>query len=67
MITSKLKVGDRVTQADKGGLKGIIKDILSEVTAKADQKEREKSLLISVLWDNGTLSYFAPEKLKVVE
>ena len=60
-----MKVGDRVTQVDKEGLRGTVKDIRAEVTAKVDQKD--KSLLVSVLWDNGTFSYFAPEKLKVVE
>ena len=60
-----MKIGDRVTQVEKEGLRGVVKDVRSEVTAKADQKE--KGLLVSVLWDNGTFSYFAPEKLKVVE
>lgn len=59
-----LKVGDKVTQVDIEGIKGIIKDIRYEVTSKADPKEREKSILVSVQWDNGTYSYFAPEKLK---
>ena len=65
MDTAKLKIGSRVTCIDREGLRGIVKDIRSEVTAKTEQKE--KGLLVSVLWDTGTLSYFSPERLKVVD
>ena len=65
MNNSKIKIGDRVTLAEKEGLRGLVKDVRAEVTAKGDQKD--KGLLVSVLWDNGTLSYFSPEKLKVIE
>ena len=62
-----IKIGDRVIAVERQSIKGIVKDVRSEVTAKPDQKDKEKSLLVSVLWDNGTFSYFSPEKLKVVE
>ncbi len=62
MEQEKVKVGDRVVLIQKEGIQGSVKGIHFETTAKADQ--RDKSLMIEVIWDNGTLSYVTPEQLK---
>ena len=64
MENGKIKIGDRVKQSQREGLQGVVKGVHSETTAKADQKD--KALMIEVLWDNGTLSYLTPEQLQVV-
>ncbi|NMC62482.1 MAG: hypothetical protein GYA55_04870 [SAR324 cluster bacterium] len=62
MENGKFKVGDRVIHLNKEGLKGVVKGVHSETTAKADQKE--KALMIEIMWDNGTLSYMTMEQIK---
>ena len=61
---SEIQVNDRVVIAKTPGIQGVVKEIRSETTAKQDSKE--KGLMIQVLWDNGTLSYLAPEALSRV-
>lgn len=65
MTETKVREGDQVVHVDRNTLKGRVKGVHTETTAKAEQ--RDKSLLIEVLWDNGTLSYVAPEKLQVIQ
>lgn len=62
---SELKVNDRVRRVSGEGCYGTVKDIRTEVTStRSDPKE--KGLLITVLWDNGTFSYFSPGSLELV-
>lgn len=65
MEQDKVKVGDRVVLTQKEGLQGSVKGVHFETTAKAEQ--RDKALMIEVMWDNGTLSYVTPEQLKLVD
>lgn len=62
--SKNFKINDRVRRAAGLGCCGIVKDVRSEVTASSAEA-REKSLLVQVLWDNGTLSYFSPESLEL--
>jgi hypothetical protein len=63
--TFKLQVNDRVKRTDSPGCYGTVKDIRHEVTATSGES-KDKGLLITVLWDNGTFSYFGPEGLQAL-
>lgn len=67
-ILDKFKVNDRVRRSGAAniGCQGTIKDVRSEVTATTGDS-KEKGLLVSVLWDNGTFSYFGPEGIEIVK
>ena len=62
--TAQLQISDRVQKIKEPGIQGIVKDIRTETTSKQDSKE--KNLMIQVMWDNGTVSYFSPENLRKV-
>jgi len=64
--TEKIKVNDRVKRAKIPGCHGVVKELRTEVTASSVEA-RERSLMVSVLWDNGTLSYMTPDALEVVK
>ncbi|MCB0336830.1 MAG: hypothetical protein KDD62_11015 [Bdellovibrionales bacterium] len=57
-----LKEGDRVIQKEKPGCQGIIK-MLREETVGSSGAVDNKAIMIKVLWDNGTYSYFSPDAL----
>lgn len=64
-LTNKFKVNDRVKRIKGVGCHGIVKELKTEVTAaRADSKD--KPVMITVQWDNGTFSYFTPESLELV-
>lgn len=65
MGTPKVKINDRVKRTQTGGCLGTVKDVRTEVTASS-QEAKDKGLMISVRWDNGTTSYLSPEGLEVV-
>jgi hypothetical protein len=65
-VAEKLKVNDRVKRLSGEGCIGVVKEIRAETTSIGDSK-KEKPVLISVLWDNGTISYFSPEGLQVAK
>ncbi len=48
------------------GCIGTVKTIREETTL-APQESRAKSIMVHVMWDNGTLSYHGPEALEVVK
>lgn len=64
--TDKYKINDRVKRADGSGCQGMIKDVRTEVTATTGDS-KEKGILITVMWDNGTFSYFGPEGIELVK
>ncbi len=45
------------------GCIGIIQ-ALREETTNTNRESRERSIMVHVLWDNGTLSYHGPEALE---
>lgn len=55
----------QTTTFSSRGCIGTIKAIREETTL-APQQSRSKSIMLHVLWDNGTLSYHGPEALEVV-
>ncbi len=67
MSSKKIKVEDRVKRADGNGCYGLVKDVRTEITANTLDTHKEKALLVSVLWDNGTFSYLTPDNLEVVK
>jgi|GEM_PF-1340363 len=48
------------------GCAGTVK-ALREETTLTPQESRAKSMMIHVLWDNGTLSYHGPEALELAK
>ena len=64
--SKKFKVQDRVRRVNIPGTLGIVKELKTEVTAST-QEAKEKSLMVTVLWDNGTYSYLGPDALEVVK
>ena len=68
MSTKKLKVNDRVKRVSVPGCTGIIKDIREEtMVSAANVDNKDRSQMVAVQWDNGTVSMFAPESLEVVK
>ena len=66
MSKKVFKVRDKVKRAGKEGPLGVVTDVREEVTP-ASAQHKEKPLLIRVLWDNGTHSFFAPDGLELAE
>ena len=62
MATKAFKVDDRVKRASGTGCAGVIKDVREETMATKVETP-QKSMLVNVLWDNGTLSYVSPEAI----
>jgi hypothetical protein len=55
---------DHVTTYQTRGCIGTVKTLREETTL-AHKESRERSLMVHVLWDNGTLSYLGPEGLEM--
>ena len=66
MKGKEFKQNDRVKRANGPGILGVVKEVKYETQATAGEG-KDRGRMISVLWDNGTISYFAPEALEVVE
>jgi len=60
------KVDDRVRSINLPRCLGVVKEVHEEIIGTSGDT-KDKALLIKVLWDNGTLSYFSPEALEVVK
>lgn len=58
-----LKVNDRVRQIGSSAREGVVRALRTEVTA-SNPEQQERSLMVQVLWDTGTLSYFSPSALE---
>lgn len=63
MATVKLKVGDRVKRKEIPSCHGTVKAMRHEAANKA--KDKDKTMIISVFWDNGTQSFFGAEGLEL--
>lgn len=59
------KVNDRVKRKNNLGCLGVVKEVREEIVGSAGDT-REKALIVKVLWDNGTVSYFDPESIENV-
>ena len=60
---NKLSVQDRVTRASGDGCQGTVVFVRDELLSPSSNLERELVPMVKVLWDNGTLSYYAPDAL----
>lgn len=56
----------QVTTVSTRGCIGTVK-ALREETTLTSKESRERSLMVHVLWDNGTLSYLGPEGLEIAK
>lgn len=67
-ITIGMKVGDRVERLGSDGPKGTIKSVRVETvrTSLKQDGTEPPGVCITVLWDNGTMSHFVPEGLRVI-
>lgn len=54
----------QTTTFSSRGCLGTVKALREETTLTAHES-RAKSLMVHVLWDNGTLSYHGPESVEV--
>ena len=66
-ISSLQEIGDlavkkRVMRADGVGIQGVVVSIREDALATGDKSEQ--GIVVGVRWDNGTYSYFTPERLK---
>lgn len=59
--------GDRVKRIQSNGCKGTVKEVREETMQAGDSREKDKPLIVSVLWDNGTISSFGPNGLEKVK
>ena len=59
---NKFKLSDRVKRVKGGGCVGTVKDLRAEISTNRSDT-RERPIMVGVLWDNGTLSYFTPTAL----
>ena len=67
--TGAQNLGDgeaQVTTVSTRGCIGTVKTLREETTLTS-KESRERSLMVHVLWDNGTLSYLGPEGLELVK
>ena len=65
MSNDKLQVNDRVKRKSGQGGAGVVKEIRKEIqNPSAAVKKEDGMLMVLVLWDNGTQSYFSPEGLE---
>ncbi len=55
-----------VTVQSVRGCMGTVKALREETTSQ-NQEARERSIMVQVLWDNGTFSYHGPEGLELAE
>ena len=64
--TVSVKVDDRVRRIGKPGPIGTVKALREEVVGSSGEADK-KEVLVKIQWDNGTLSYFAPESIEPAE
>lgn len=57
--------GASANELPLSGALGTVKAVREE-TSTSSESARERSIMIQVLWDNGTLSYFGPEGLEAI-
>jgi hypothetical protein len=67
--TPVFKANDRVRRISKIGCSGTVKELRVETTVSqvdtSTDAERAKAVMVNVCWDNGTISYLAPEALEL--
>ena len=66
-VKCKFKEKDRVRRVAGNWSLGTVKEVRFELeNSGLSEDARQKGAMIGVLWDSGTLSYFAPDALEVV-
>jgi hypothetical protein len=65
MSHTEFQQGDRVKQANAGGMAGTVQKVRVETvrTSLKEDGNEPPGVTVTVLWDNGTLSHFVPEGL----
>jgi len=65
MPTKKFKIEERVRRANQTGCDGAVIEVRMELeNAGLNEDAREKGAMIGVKWDNGTVSFLAPDALE---
>lgn len=69
MATHKsFSVGDKVKRiSNPTSCKGTVKEVREETMQSGDSREKDRPVIVSVLWDNGTQSSFGPAGLEKVK
>lgn len=65
MEDSDAQVGKKVKRKAGTGPCGLIAEVRDEITGKASTQDAKK--IVSVHWDNGTVSFLTPEALEAVK
>jgi len=65
-VNSKVKPNDRVRRSLKDGCQGVVRELRTDVTAH-NAEAKEKSVMATILWDNGTQSSMTPDSLELVK
>ncbi len=63
-LNNGIIVDTRVMRTDGTGVKGVVVSVREDSTGKGDASER--GVIVGVQWDNGTMSYFTPDALRVI-
>ena len=65
MATKKLKVKDRVKRKDGKGSHGVIQEIREELAVTTAAPKDKEAVMVKVLWDNGTNSFYTLNALEL--
>jgi hypothetical protein len=65
MAAKKFKQEERVRRASHKGCDGTVIEVRTELeNGGLSEEAREKGVMVGVKWDNGTISFMAPEALE---
>lgn len=66
MAAKKFKVDERVRRATQKGCDGTVLEVRMELeNGGLSEEAREKGAMVRVKWDNGTISFIAPEGIEI--
>ena len=65
-MAKEFKVSDRVKRVEPRGSQGTVIKVRQESLSPSANQNREVLPLIKVNWDNGSVSYHAPDALQLV-
>lgn len=65
MAAKKFKEEERVRRATQKGCDGTVIEVRTELeSAGLSEESRERGVMVGVKWDNGTISFLAPDALE---